>query len=324
MLDEEQALLVDVVESVVARAVAPAAAGIDRDGEVPADVLAALTQAELPQLLQTGADALLSAVVVSRLAAESPAVAVRIGAAHAAGAAEVDIPPWTAPVDARDSVTARRDGDAVALDGAVEPVDAALGATSLLVMTRECLAVLQHREALTSGAAARTGLRGAGTARVELDGVRAEVVGDAAAVEAVARHAALVTAAAAAVGVADAALDQAREYLLARHQFGQALAGFAALRAMVGSMAADVDAAWGLVETVARRGSDPERAVAVATRTAVRTTIDALQLHGGYGYTQDFPVERMLRDALSLRARAAVRTRLAASADTVLGTGRSG
>lgn len=98
---------------------------------------------------------------------------------------------------------------------------------------------------------------------------------------------------------------------------------------MVDGKAANADAAGSIVETAARSSTPSNsvaselaaRALVVATRVAVCVSIDALQLHGGYGYTTEFPIERMVRDAVSLRSRVAcgVRSRLAHSAKAVLG-----
>jgi hypothetical protein len=108
------------------------------------------------------------------------------------------------------------------------------------------------------------------------------------------------------VGVADASLSAAEGYAQQRFQFGAALSTFTALRALMADMAVRVDGARVLVErALAPEASDNAAAVALATaaRAAVDVGLDAIQVHGGYGYTDEYPVADRLRDAVSLRAR---------------------
>lgn len=114
-----------------------------------------------------------------------------------------------------------------------------------------------------------------------------------------------VGAAAVALGIAKGAYRQARDYLLAREQFGRPIAEFQGLQWMLADMAIQLSAAEGLVRKAAagaaRRGfPDPAEAAAAkvfAAETAVKTTNDALQLHGAAGYSRRLPLERMARDA---------------------------
>lgn len=344
-LTEEHALLVEVVESLNARSLTDAATRIDRDSAIADEIIASIEQAGLFQLLLSTLDcpqdaAPLSVLVIDRVATASPAAAMLVGAAHAATAAvlkgddpaRLDSYRRLAFVDGEQDLIARDDGrSGWVLDGLVEPCVGALGADALIVVTRgpddEPLTLLLAPDShgvTVEPAAARTGLRGAGLARVRFKSAGAQAqarIGGRESALAGARHAALAVAAAAA-GVAEAAVEQARIYLRQRHQFGQALADFAGLRAMIGQMAAQRDAAWALTELAARtqQAAMAHRAAAVATQTATDIALDALQLHGGYGYTQDFAIERCLRDAVSLRARAGgLRTHLTRSADDVLG-----
>lgn len=108
-----------------------------------------------------------------------------------------------------------------------------------------------------------------------------------------------------ALGIAQGALDEALAYTSQRTQFGQPLSRFQMTRAMVADMLAGVEASRSLLyRCVAIAGKNDERARAfasmaklVCTNTAMSVTTDAVQLHGGYGYTSDYPVERMMRDA---------------------------
>jgi alkylation response protein AidB-like acyl-CoA dehydrogenase len=108
-----------------------------------------------------------------------------------------------------------------------------------------------------------------------------------------------------AVGIAQGALDAAIAYVKERKQFGKAIADFQGVQFMLADMAMKVEAARHLVYAAnasAERG-DPDltflssASKTFASDTAMSVTTDAVQLFGGYGYTRDFPVERMMRDA---------------------------
>ncbi len=114
--------------------------------------------------------------------------------------------------------------------------------------------------------------------------------------------------AACAVGVAQAALDTAVEYAKNRHQFGRPIADFQGLGFLLADMAARVQAGRALYLAAARRRDaglpfSTEAAIAklVATDNAMAVTTDAVQVLGGAGYTQDFPVERFMREAKLLQ-----------------------
>jgi alkylation response protein AidB-like acyl-CoA dehydrogenase len=106
------------------------------------------------------------------------------------------------------------------------------------------------------------------------------------------------------VGLADAALAAAVEYAGQREQFGQAIGEFQAIRHKLAEMRTTVQAARLLTLDAARRAAagEPSRAAAsmakyFASEGAVEVTNEAVQIHGGYGYTTDFDVERYYRDA---------------------------
>ncbi len=107
-----------------------------------------------------------------------------------------------------------------------------------------------------------------------------------------------------AVGLAQGALDDASRYLRDRHQFGRALAEFQGLQFMVADMATGVEAARLLTyrAALAHAGGEPvTKAAAIAklfaTDTAMEVAVDALQLLGGYGFLEDYPMSRRMRDA---------------------------
>jgi alkylation response protein AidB-like acyl-CoA dehydrogenase len=110
--------------------------------------------------------------------------------------------------------------------------------------------------------------------------------------------------AACAVGLAQAALEEAVEYARGRSQFGQPIIGFQGLQFMLADMAAGVESARATYLDAARRRDrglpfhrQASIAKLVATDMAMRVTTDAVQVLGGNGYTRDFPVERYMREA---------------------------
>jgi alkylation response protein AidB-like acyl-CoA dehydrogenase len=112
------------------------------------------------------------------------------------------------------------------------------------------------------------------------------------------------TIAAQAVGIAQGALDYAVGYVKERKQFGRAIAEFQGLQFMLADMAMHLEAARQLTYAAAARtdAGDPDAtffasaAKCFASDAAMQITTDAVQLLGGYGYTRDYPVERMMRD----------------------------
>ena len=108
-----------------------------------------------------------------------------------------------------------------------------------------------------------------------------------------------------AVGIAQGALDAAVAYVKERRQFGKSISEFQGVQFMLADMEMRIEAARHLVYVAAAAGEqgrpDVTRvsasAKAFASDVAMQVTTDAVQLFGGAGYTQDFPVERMMRDA---------------------------
>ena len=107
-----------------------------------------------------------------------------------------------------------------------------------------------------------------------------------------------------AVGIARGALEESTKYASTRTQFGKPIAEFEAIQWMLADMSMEIDAARLLVYRAARlkdRGVPFVRAASeaklYAAETAMRATTKAIQIHGGYGYIKDHPVERYFRDA---------------------------
>ncbi|GIH46834.1 Acyl-CoA dehydrogenase [Microbispora rosea] len=109
--------------------------------------------------------------------------------------------------------------------------------------------------------------------------------------------------AARAVGVAQCAYDAALGYARERHAFGQPIADFQAIQLKLADMATEIQAArlmtyWAAVRSEAGPvRSEAAMAKYFASEVALRTTMEAMRVHGGYGYSQEFVVERLYRDA---------------------------
>ena len=110
--------------------------------------------------------------------------------------------------------------------------------------------------------------------------------------------------AAQALGIAEGALDEAIKYTKERKQFGRPIAAFQGLQWMVAEMSTKIEAARFLVykaawlkENKQPYSIDAARAKLYAAEVAMDVTTKAVQLFGGYGYTKEYPVERMMRDA---------------------------
>ena len=111
-----------------------------------------------------------------------------------------------------------------------------------------------------------------------------------------------------AVGLAQRALDESVKYSLERKQFNQAIFDFQGLQWMMADMATEIEASRLLVQEAAARldgGAEDVKLASMAkmkaTDTAMKVTTDAVQIHGGVGYTTEYPVERFMRDAKALQ-----------------------
>ncbi|MDX2555473.1 MULTISPECIES: acyl-CoA dehydrogenase family protein [Streptomyces] len=160
----------------------------------------------------------------------------------------------------------------------------------------------------------KMGMKGSPTAQLNFDGVR---VGDARrlgeegqgfAIALSALDSGRLGIAACAIGVAQAALDEAVAYATGRQQFGRPISDFQGLRFMLADMATQIEAGRALYLSAARlrdagRPFSKQAAMAklLCTDAAMKVTTDAVQILGGYGYTADFPAERYMREAKVLQ-----------------------
>ncbi|WKX70714.1 acyl-CoA dehydrogenase [Streptomyces sp. XD-27] len=157
----------------------------------------------------------------------------------------------------------------------------------------------------------KLGIKGSPTREVYLDNVRipadrmigAEGTGFATAMKTLDHT--RITIAAQALGIAQGALDYAKGYVRERKQFGKAIADFQGIQFMLADMAMKIEAARQLTYAAAAKSERGDAdltfqgaaAKCFASDVAMEVTTDAVQLLGGYGYTRDYPVERMMRDA---------------------------
>ncbi|MFH8349763.1 acyl-CoA dehydrogenase family protein [Streptomyces sp. NPDC018045] len=224
------------------------------------------------------------------------------------------------------SLTTRavRDGDTWTLDGTKAWITHGGVADFYTVLARTgdqgahgitAFLVPGDAEGLTAAAPERKmGMKGSPTAQLHFDGVRipdARRIGDEGQGFAIALSAldsGRLGIAACAIGIAQAALDEALAYTASRQQFGRPIVDFQGLRFMIADMATQIEAGRSLYLSAARRkdaglpfAKEAAMAKLFCTDAAMRVTTDAVQLLGGYGYTLDFPAERYMREAKVLQ-----------------------
>ncbi|MFD4870985.1 acyl-CoA dehydrogenase family protein [Streptomyces sp. NPDC058412] len=156
----------------------------------------------------------------------------------------------------------------------------------------------------------KLGLRGQATAELALDGVRVpasamlgpEGKGFSVAMSALAKG--RMSVAAGCVGIAQAALDAAVTYAAQREQFGKPIAHHQLVQELIADISVDVDAArlltWRVADLIDRGqpfATESSTAKLFASEAAVRAASNALQVHGGYGYIDEYPAGKLLRDA---------------------------
>ena len=219
--------------------------------------------------------------------------------------------------------TAVRDGDDWVLNGAKRWITNASVSEYYTVMaltdpgkrTRggiTAFVVEKGDEGFTFGAPERKlGIKGSPTRELYFDNVRIPdsrrvgEVGEGFAIAMRTLDHTRVTIGAQAVGIAQGALDAAASYAKERQQFGKAIAEFQGIQFMLADMAMKLEAARQLVYVAAAKSEREDAdltffgaaAKAFASDAAMEITTDAVQVLGGYGYVQDYPVERFMRDA---------------------------
>jgi alkylation response protein AidB-like acyl-CoA dehydrogenase len=351
-LTDDQKQIVLAVRQAVEKEIVPVAAEQDQGRRDPEPLVARLAELGIFGALADaehgglGLPLATTAMIVEEVARGSAALALWLSAQLAATLAvgrsvprearDRLLPPmtrgerWTAPVVGA-SIGARRAGADWVLTGAAPVVPNAGRAKLFLVNAAlvdggaRCFAVEAGRAGLTVGLGSDTiGLRGLGAADVVLLGVR---LGAAAALreggEILLEAASNVGAAATAVGLAQAAFEAALRYSQQRSTFGKPICQHQAVQLKLADMATAITAARLLtgraaarLDTDARDDAGAAMARLAAGETAYMVTLEAMRIHGGYGYTSEFPVERYYRDAAALlvgpREPAGERRRIAA------------
>ncbi|MEU3372036.1 acyl-CoA dehydrogenase family protein [Streptomyces sp. NPDC006660] len=219
------------------------------------------------------------------------------------------------------STRAVRDGDSYVIDGAKMFITNGTWADVVLLFARTndtpghrgISAFLVPTD--TPGLTRRTvhgklGLRGQATAELVLDGVRVpasaligpEGKGFSLAMSALAKG--RMSVAAGCVGIAQAALDAAVRYAGEREQFGKPIAHYQLVQELISDISVDVDAArlltWRVADLIDRGqefATAASKAKLFASEAAVRAANNAVQVFGGYGYIDEYPVGKLLRDA---------------------------
>jgi alkylation response protein AidB-like acyl-CoA dehydrogenase len=244
-----------------------------------------------------GASDLLTATVFTRLGRRWAALAWAGVQAHAAAELLGAHERWAELVG---NIHAGNVAVAVVDSGRITRVDAAGERPHVLVLDGETTVRVHSPESLSFQPLRRTGLGGALTRSAH--GAGPGVLLDGTDVAA-ARVRLRLGAAAVAAGIADAAAEAALAYSAARHQFGDALTALPVVREQLfGSSGA---AAVMLRQVLRTADAAPWQAAAVldaACESAIEACAKAVQSHGGYGYLTEYPVEQLLRDAVSLRA----------------------
>ena len=218
------------------------------------------------------------------------------------------------------STTARRDGEHYVLNGAKAFISGAGTSDVYVVMARSgeagakgvsTFVVEKGSPGLTFGAQEKKmGWNAQPTAMVNFDDCRVPVAnrvgeeGEGFRIAMAGLDGGRINIASCSLGGAGLALDTAKAYLTTRKQFGRALAEFQGLQWRLADMATDLDAARLMVRRAAHAldNKDPKAtqycamAKRLATDTGFEVANQALQLHGGYGYLRDYPLERIVRD----------------------------
>jgi alkylation response protein AidB-like acyl-CoA dehydrogenase len=264
-----------------------------------------------------GADRATTAIVLERLGRRWPALGLASAHAHAAVDALGPVGRFAdlvgnvhagkahvAVVDAGgDHVRLSRNGAEVT--GDVDRVDVAAAHAYLIVLAGDDTALLIEPAAQQrSTPVRRTGLAGAQTAAVAVHGHIAGSVHELSGINTTAVRTRLwLGAAAVAAGIAGAAFETAAAYAAGRQQFGGPLTALPTVRQSLLEQAGRTAVSLGAV-LASDAGSSLQAAAVLrqASDTAVSVAAAALQTHGGYGYLAEYTIERILRDAVSLRA----------------------
>jgi alkylation response protein AidB-like acyl-CoA dehydrogenase len=326
---KERRRMLLAVRQVVDKSLAPVAAEHDRSGVVPDEIIAELADLGVfaalvpPAHGGLGLDAVTWTMVIEEVArawaapallavaqgavASALAVAGGDSARHLPALGRAEMLAAAVPVP---TALTRREGTECVIDGETAPVPAA-GRAGLLAVTLADGTAWWLVPASMSGvtitpAPPDLGLQGAPPAVISLHGVRLPIARPSASAPRLLGMAELGVAAVA-VGLGQAAFEAALRYSQQRTTFGKAICQHQAVQLKLADMATRLTAARLLVGDAAERLMTDEhdatrRARRFTVDTAVTVTLESMRIHGGYGYTTEFPVERYYRDAAALLA----------------------
>lgn len=340
-LDDEQALIAQTVRRFAERDLRAWAADADRAGEPPGRLAAAAAELGLLlDAVPAAAGGLLDGPY-SHQARALRGFELGRGCAALAALLEANVEPalavarWGSPAaqdalfasladgglaalahDSRGALEISDDGGGdLRVTGKLGPVPALAAARHVLVVAPGALALVST-EGLPRTPIAPSGWRAARWATAEPDAHRVPAAFVLARGDAARDAGALVLAwaraslAARAAGVAAAAMEHAAAYAAERVQFGQPIGAFEALirlrddaeTATLAARLVALRAAWALDRGLPEAADLASRARVLAGDAVARATIDAVQIHGGYGFVTDFPVEKLMRDARAFEA----------------------
>jgi alkylation response protein AidB-like acyl-CoA dehydrogenase len=217
--------------------------------------------------------------------------------------------------DSRGTLELAAEGNDIRITGKLGPAPALAAASHVLIATGDTLILAatdgMTREAITPSGwrAAKWGTAGLAAHKVSSDFVLARGAAGKAAIALVLTWA-RASLAARAAGVATAAMEYAEAYAADRIQFGQPIGKFESLirlldDARTNAIAARLfalHAAWAVDKQLVTSADLASRARVLAGDTVSRATIDAVQIFGGYGFVNDYPVEKLMRDARAFEA----------------------
>src|SRR6478752_5768566 len=327
-LSEEHQAIREAVRAIAEDKIAPYAADVDEQARYPEEAAKALLAADFhaPHVPEeyggAGADALATVLVIEEVARVCVSSSL-IPAVNKLGSLPVQIAGGEDIKKKYLTKLAAGDGDGWVLNGVKRWITNAgesefytvLAVTDAEKKTRggiSAFVVEKSDEGVSFGAPEKKlGIKGSPTREVYFDKVHIpadrmigeEGTGFATAMKTLDHT--RVTIAAQAVGVAQGALDYALEYAKERQQFGKPIADFQGLQFMLADMGMKVEAARQMTYAAAGRSERGDSdltffgaaAKCFASDVAMQVTTDAVQVLGGYGFTKDYPVERMMRDA---------------------------
>lgn len=330
-LDEDTILLRDSVRD-LGKQKADAAASWESDRALPAQWLAELAEMGLLAMRVpeddggAGLSTLAALAVLQQLGAFCASTAVTVavhnlfglglGAPHADGAALVGLARGVeATTSSEGFVVHGTDRSAIGASGAPRmAVVASVAGTSTPML-------VSRTDAVSSTRSRTLGLRATDIGQVSFDGAQATLLGGDLATAQTEFRLALGFIAA---GIGRAALSEGTSYALERQQFGKPIAKFQAIQWKLADLATGLDAAELMLGLAAARTDTGRHAAAARAALAAVEAVTAgcsgmLQIHGGYGYTEEYAIERLYRDAKAVALYAGVRAEARATvADGIL------